>query len=468
MNVTLRARIDRLARECATKDVWVQAKNFVDLDAELDAEINEAKPRLLGHLSPWSPEDRATAEAFVQMAMKLASAGTAIAERCQRNDIEEHYSALATWVVMGALANYATATKWSLMSRRPSPVRHDRLHVLLMLAESMALSRSPEALLREGAMRALTAERHYLRTLLLPLVCGRGLDRQQVEIADSWLWTWVRDYDLARSADPGELAYWVDLQSETGLRASRFRPEGQAVRLVVVSKLQDQLALVVRGLHCGQIYPGFGLSTDFRIEAHVGVIEHVSGLLARLERATPERVSRRTGIQPSGAQIFFSLDDILQGACANPDGAVAIVEESDVGARLAVKRSLWERSRIGDLVGLRSDGDRRMTVAMVSRRPEPGARFEYEIEVDWISRDPRPLWLRTCETALVPRQFTALYLPGSDAFGRADSLLLQEAALTCDRRFDIHAEDGTYRVDIQATRHRGPGWVAAGFSIASE
>jgi hypothetical protein len=109
-----------------------------------------------------------------------------------------------------------------------------------------------------------------------------------------------------------------------------------------------------------------------------------------------------------------------------------------------------------------------MAVAVVSRKHDGGLGQQFEVDVDWIAREPRPLWLRSRETALVPRRFPALFLAGSDAFGRADTLLVRDAATTCGQEFDVALEDGTYCIAFDATRRSGRGWHAATFRVEQE
>jgi hypothetical protein len=81
-----------------------------------------------------------------------------------------------------------------------------------------------------------------------------------------------------------------------------------------------------------------------------------------------------------------------------------------------------------------------------------------------VSRSPRPVVVRSQESALVPRKFSALYLPGSEPSGRAD-LLLMDDRYDDGQAYDLSVCGRSFTVQATRAKHKGRGWIASEFAV---
>ena len=465
MSAFLGKRIDRFAQGDAVLDPWTQAQAYLDLALSLDESIADLKPALLKRSAePWSADDRRAAEDIAEHARRLGAAGVGMVERCMRQGPEGKQRDLLLCVIGMVLSNLSIAIKWSLMSRQRRTSRFDDLHALFRMAEDLKGLRSEVELVREGFERTACPESLYISALLLPVVSASNFLPREIEIADELLLAWTQEYTIARSAESGEPALWIDVQGSLGPRLAQFRPDGRSVRLIVLAKMRAHLRAAMHECHLGTA-PAAAMAADFGLDVYARVLEHFGTFLGRVATVTSHLNGRRSAGQPPGAEIFVALDDILRGAPGQPDGTVTVREESDGEARIVLRRALWDRLEPGQLVGLRSAADAPLTVALVSRKFEASSDFEWTAGIEWIGRAARPVALNSRETSLVPRKMPGLYLPGTLPSGADDMLLTDDGAADETTRYDVKVGELAVTLRPSRTRHKGRGWLASAFEV---
>lgn len=482
MNADLLHRIDSLFRECRDGDPLLHARAYVALDADIEIAITAAKARIFDPGQTWGDTERSIA-GIHDSAERLATVGGLIAAQCERLPADDAQEALLRKVIVIGLANHGTAAKWSAtVHGKPREGALGRNHALYRLSERLGTARAPEPLVREGVSRALTPEAHFMRAVLLPAVSGE-LNGPQLEILDSWLWTWVRDYRLTRESEAGEPSLWVDLRSDQGLRFAPYAPEGGDVRYLVMSRIREQLAEVIDGFHAGQIYPGFGQSTEMRIEAHVGLIDQLEAMWDRACMAVRPAVSARAGSARPKVDAFAGMTEILAQGFAGtrqaalklgtgeiqplPRRQVEVQEDSDDAVRLAVDNGLWDTVCQGDLVALRAEGDTFPSIGMVRRRYITRRSSGARLELTMLARAAQKVILRErgATGGGTPQIVPALYAPGADTCGRFDSLVVADSTFARNASYELSLEGRLYVIRFTRAKQRGRGWVAAKFEV---
>ena len=142
-------------------------------------------------------------------------------------------------------------------------------------------------------------------------------------------------------------------------------------------------------------------------------------------------------------------------------------DESDHGLGLLADGKQWENLAIGDLLGVKSPGDA-FPILGVAVRKLPG-RGEHGalVGVELLARDPRRVTLsasdRASKSAL--KLFDCLYLPGKDASGDLDSIVVGHDVFAVKASFELVLAAQTYVIAFNRMRRQGRGWVLAGFEI---
>jgi hypothetical protein len=478
----------QLERQAAMADPWVTAPVLFEVEQAISDRIHAMQGKVLGNLLLWNESDDAFTKWASEVTRTLGEAAARYALRAEETCHSDARASVLQRLLVLAIVNRGDATKWETIAKgAPSVMGGAGLHALYRLAERIGQAHAAEFLERGGVAYNLTVEAHYLRVIMLPLVCHGVLNRQQVEIADSWLWKWTPDYRLATSNERGEPGLWVDLAGDGAVRTPYFAPEGKDVRFVMVSALHDQLAEVVRDFHAGIIFPGHGVSTEFRIEEHIAVLDYMQRIWERVQHAHSRRRSERKERGGTRIEGFAGLGEfldrgyatVLGGAPAEPEihplGNLYEIprrwfhvnDESEHGLGLLADAKQWEHLAVGDLLGVRNATDAYPTLGVVVRklpaRGEKGALLGVEI----LAREPRRVTLSASDRSekFALKQFECLYLPGKDSSGSTDSILVPQDAFTSQSNFELAIGGLNYVIAFNRMRRQGRGWVVAGFEI---
>jgi hypothetical protein len=457
-----------LAKGAASADPWITAPALFVLEQSISDRIHALQGPILGKVVAWNDADEAFALWAREATQLMADAAAQFATRSEDSCKGDERKGVLQRLIMLALVNRGDATKWETITQGvPAHVGGAALHGLYRLAERIGQAQVVEILKRGGVSQGLTIEAHYLRVLMLPLLCHGLLNRQQIEIADSWLWTWTPSYRLATANERSEAGLWVDLAGDGALRTPNFSPEGMDVRHAIVTALKTQLAEVVAAFHSGVIYPGFGCSSEFRVDEHIAVLDYVQRIWERVQPVHSRRRSERIQREATPIEAFVGLGEFMDrgfGPKANLLEATRrwfrVNDESDHGLGLFVDEMQWEQLQVGDLVGVKAMADAYPILGVAVRKLPARGDHECLLGVEILGRDPRRVSLKSAQ-----KQFECVYLPGKDPSGSLDTILVAEGVFADKANFELVLDQQTYVIELNRMRRQGRGWVVAGFEI---
>jgi hypothetical protein len=464
-------KLNEVARVVESADPVTLGPLVVDMRREFTDAAQAGKSELLGNPLCWDTEERNIAQWLGEGYSILSRSATRVCERLASGPTGDDADQRLAELMVVALVSRGNSQKWHAIAGSSLATSSlSRIHGLFRLAERRGVARAPVSANHEGVRHTVTVEGMYLRVLLFGFLFNGHLARQQVEILDSWLWTWVSEYRLTAEPEQGALGLWVDLQAEEGVRNAFVAPQGLDVRFLVVSTLVSQIDEVVGGFHAGTIFPGYGVSCDFRIEEHVAVVDFLQGLLQRLKRAGgAPRSARRTLAMPR-IEAFVGVGEILRRGLGEgysdseqPRRFVRIRDVSDTGMRLVAQERDWQSIEVGDLLGFREPSTGTFVVCEVVRKLPDSEPQCVQLGVSVVSREPRRVTFKPHGGA--GATLDALYLPGEDNCGRADMLLGTDNDIAGFGVRDLEVGAFIHAVQPNRVRRRGRGWTAAGFEV---
>jgi len=453
--------------------------------------LNRDQESLLDNPLQWTPEDRELAHWAANATWRWCAAAASAADASAGRD-----SAAA--LIGATLCMAGDSMKWHAIASMPCPNElMARASRALRVAETLGVTETEVVCEADGATLTRQAPHLYARALLLGYLTSGNLTRQQVEIADAWISRWSRDYALSRTAPASGTAMWVDVSKGHRLRAGEVAVAGD-VRFLVLDALPRQLAIVERGFHSGRIFPGAGVSVKFRIEEHVAVLDHLHRLLEQLRAKEPSRRAPRTLVEGATVEVFAGVREIAAGArMANPAlrhpqsiATLALVEDgsrlrdaidslqeielkrrwmgladvSEDGIGLHAPLGDQEDIGVGDLVAVSEGGT--LAVGEVTRRV-PDGTAGVVIGVEIRTRSARPVRLQRIAGAdgRGARELDAVFIPGADACGRADALVVTEGNYDPRARYELAIDDCVFVIALNRVRRQGRGWLSCGFEV---
>jgi len=142
---------------------------------------------------------------------------------------------------------------------------------------------------RDNYAASPTLDALFVRALLLEAICRGNLEPRQVEIVDGWLWEWSGDYVFTDS-DAGAVLVLEAAGNAGFVRATGNRAAGATCP----REARGPHRMVVDAFRRGEIYPGYGLAIDFRVEEHAAVLDFLRRFLdsARYRRARESHEGR--------------------------------------------------------------------------------------------------------------------------------------------------------------------------------
>ena len=466
---------------------------FLRVESDFDAGVLRVKPDLLGSVLCWKPEDRELSAWIYDQHRELAELARRGADLFERR-VGADDKRTVRFVAL-AFLHWGEAAKW-VVDRRDA-YDYAWMHWLMRLAIETSRNLEVIELRLDGRGRTATLEALFLRTLLLDRFAGGNLSRQQIEILDAWLWEWMPVLK-ACSTWPQEPALRADLDGKGGLRAGQ-RPDAGPTLYLRIAPLEARRREVIKEFHRGRIVPAVGIASDFRVEEHVAVLDHLriafeepqgEGAATRPER----RHSRRAPVE-----VWVGLSEILaRGLNAltpvtpphvlsvkkglsdtqrirqvqfldefeSPRRFLRLVDVSDTGYGLEASDAEAFGIGVGDLVGMKLSDDEPCVLGRVARRvPGPHAG-KVVIGVDALCTRPRALTLsrrerqnRTDDDELF------IYVPGGDASGAQDAFVVHEKLLNETGAHEAMLGENRFTLQFNRVRRKGRGWALAGFEI---
>lgn len=466
------------------------------LEADFLVLSEQARAHLLGSSLTWSEIERAEATWLRNASDQLAIVGYGLCQAAikERGPGDGHaFGAMAR-----TLRYMGDAVKWDVAVNRQA--RHDlaKPHAIMRSAMAAGRQREPLSLRVDGREADCTLEFLYFRVLLLARFTSGALNSKQIEILDAWMWLWMPALKAVEDA-PGDSVLRVDLDSTDGLRRGKRTGIGPSLYLPP-GPIEEAYRSIVQEFHAGRLVPSHGITTTFRIEEHVAVLDlirqglrdsgrplvsradrHETNLLVELhvglaevmERAfSPEAPPAATltlavhdGQRVDGARLERDRDTAVDAVYERPRRLVRVANVSETGFGIEGDERDCGAVSVGDLVALRLERGGALELGKVVRSVSatPGRTW---VGVRRIFGRARPIEV-VQPSALLDRRrdMTLLFVPGEDESGRHDACLVTERAYTEGAPLDAYVGDFVYTFRFNRPRDRGRGWVLAGFEI---
>ncbi|MBK8324497.1 MAG: hypothetical protein IPL06_17765 [Betaproteobacteria bacterium] len=473
-----------LRREASEGEPRAAAREILDQYRRFMAAVGDEEGELLSNPLLWNEDEAARGHwiegAFHELSRAAASALQRFADAAANAPGDSRVAELAAV----ALCACTASIKWAEIAgsgRRAASMAE--VHRTWKLARDLGLDESTPPVPADGGLEvALPVRAHYARALMLEAFCRGNLGRQQVVVLDAWLWAWCAAYRLSDGPAAGALLA-VDAGGSRGLRALA---DGENLhgQVLVIEPMAEQIEHVVSEFQAGRIFPGHGLSTTFRLEVHVGLLDTLRAFLAVARKGLALR-QRREGCEEL-VDVFVGLTEILAKAASavntsrSPSrpaqGAPGIdsqyeisrrtlrlVDESESGLGLEGDEGA-QPLEVGTLLGLMRDDGSPVVLAEVARRvSRPGHPTRFGVRI--LARALHRLEISKGD-GRGPTQ--ALYLAGTDSSGRQDSVLVAQGDFDPLADYEIRFPDRVYRVNLNRVRHQGRGWLLAGVEVAGE
>lgn len=483
----LRPRGDNLERA---------AKAHAALDAEFQAAADAARARLLPSSLAWA-EDAHDEAAWLRRASDgLATTGfllgVALLERrgaADRTTIE---------MIARTLARMGDTIKWDVAGQRPPRLEFAKAHALLRPMMAANSHREPLQRAVEGREAACTIESLYFRALLLARFASGSLTVKQVEILDAWMWMWMPALEGLEEAPAGS-PLRADLDTSHGLCTGLRTGHGPSLYLPTTS-IEEAYRAILREFHAGRLVPAEGITTSFRIEEHVAVLEvvrrglresvqpsnhraerHATNIVAELHVGLGELMER--GFLPPAPQALLTLavsdgqrvdahrderdrDTAVESIYERRRRMVRVANVSDTGLGIEGNDADCGGISAGDVVALRLEAGGPLEICKVARSvPSPVGRVW--IGARRISSQARPIEVVQPVGLAGSEDVTLVFVPGLDESGRHDACLVSERAFEEGGPLEAFLGDCVYTFKFNRVRDRGRGWVLAGFEIVA-
>jgi hypothetical protein len=471
----------------ATADPFLFSRELLDHMRRFEATAFPTYRELLGTTLLWNDAERA----FVHWAKHgyhlLARTAAEALHRAAARDalLDESGGELAAL----AFAAYGNEIKWAeIAGAGYDPVCLVEIRRLHEMVERAALGAFRFTVPRDEDLESVTLDSLAIRAMLLDAVCRGNLDPRQVEIVDAWFHEWADKYVFTES-DAGAVLV-LEPGRQKGLRAPTAESRGN--RFLNIDALEAQIRSVVDGFRRGEIFPGYGLVTEFRVEEHTVALDFLRRFLesARYRRAREFRQGREeklealvglheilprafaprtsplaprrsaTPAEPRPAQQLPGIDEVYE----IPRRYMRVLDESADGLGVEFDDEPARPVYVGTVVTLHHDEGSPPVLCEVMRRSiHPGGKARLGLRI--ISRAPKPVRLsQPGEGAGV----TAIYVPSDDASGQVDSLLVAESDFRLREDFEVRFEDRVFVIRMNHVRYHGRGWHLAGFEVSEE
>jgi hypothetical protein len=233
-------------------------------------------------------------------------------------------------------------------------------------------------------------------------------------------------------------------------------------------------------LRHGRIPSSVGAGGAFPIEEHVALLATVEKLHESIVAGGETRVDRRTALESREVDVAIGLERTMRKAreAAAPStmeqpavGGMQMIDVSEGGMSVLSADPRITQATVSAALAdpdverwLRNQETGRWIIGTVVRKQPGKGRGEVLVGVEVIAYRSIAIELVRTDASAVP----ALFLPGTNAEGRHDSLLLALADYRAGSRFTIRMGSASYSVELNRIARRGTDWVNARFEIASK
>ncbi len=442
---------------------------------------------ILGTTLLWSDGERA----FVHWAREAFHSFARAAAEALRRDAANDNLLTETGGELAALAlaAYGNAVKWAeIAGAGYDPACLVEIRRVCGLVERSAIGGDRFAVPRDQHAESPTLDALLIRALLLDAICRGNLEPRQVEIVDSWLWEWSGDYAFADTEAGAVLA--IDSGRPRGLRPGAH--DDSRRRYIRIERLEDHIKSVVDGFRAGEIFPGYGLAAELRVEEHAAALDFLRRFLdsARYRRSRESRDGREQKLE-----ALVGLAEIMPKAFSPRSGPLApakpgrepaahhgqqlpgldaifdiprrymrVLDESADGVGVEYEDDPTRPVSVGTVITLHHDDASPPLLCEVMRRvTASGGKARLGLRI--LSRAPKKLKLWR---PVIDSSVSAIYLPSDDASGQVDSLLVAESDFHQHENLEARFDDRVFVLRMNRVRYHGRGWHLAGFEVGEE
>lgn len=357
-------------------------------------------------------------------------------------------------IVARALRAHALQLKWMLLRYGPIEARLWReLGHLYQAAEARGFASQPVQIYR-GAHGETTAEREFLRAMMLAASCAEALAPERQEIAERAIAHFSGSFRIACSAEG--CTHCFDLAAaRPPVRLFKGAEPGATLRFFGAGAALAELErLAAQVAASGMVPEEAALGAGFEPDAVVGTLRHVA---QHWSATPPARGSERRAatacvtVVPGFAGILGTLEpageDVLDfsGERAAESWLVENVSEGGYGAVIPSLRSDW--IKVGALVGLQSEADRYWGVGVIRRIVRDDANRRH-VGIQLVSRTAIPVRLAragaSSSFSLNRAQQSAILLSTARDRRGEIALLLREGVFNPRDSFEMTVRDRTY------------------------
>jgi hypothetical protein len=399
--------------------------------------------------------------------------------------------------------------KWGYFLNEPGrAIPWKQVHALYSLAETDGYSQVPFVLHAAQPSFKPSVQSLYLRTLILDLINTGSLSKIQIEIADGWFSSWCGDYALDTEYSTRNHLFFVDLASDSGMHLMRKDSHGDSMRYVRADGLKAQIEEVQAGLRHGRLYAGYGAGAVFPVEEHIALLAIIEKLYHSILAGSENRIEERTHFEDREVDVILGIERVMrkmreQPVAPAPMAAVAptaastielegsglsltatdavpatadapadpdierwrVYDLSSKGYGLLVDRPEAEMLLLNGIIALRNHESGGWIVGTIVRKLANRARGEILVGVEVLAY--RPIAVDGAPySSGVPLQ--ALYLPGTDANGKLDSIIVRTGDFRSDQSYELKAGGSLYRIRLNRVIRKGADWIKARFEIEAK
>ena len=398
--------------------------------------------------------------------------------------------------------------KWGWFLNEPGrAIPWKQVHALYSLSETDGYSQVPFVLHAAQPSFKPSVQSLYLRTLILEVLNTGSLSRVQIEIADGWFSSWCADYALDTEYSTRNHTFFVDLASDAGMRLMRKDSHGDSMRYVRMDGLKAQIEEVQGGLRHGRLYAGYGAGAVFPVDEHIALLTIIEKFHQSILAGSENRIEERTHFEDREVDVVVGVERVMRKmreapiAPASPAASVApaaadtiemgglsltatdatpavlegpadpdierwrLYDLSSKGYGLLVDRPEAEMLLLNGLIALRNHESGGWIVGTIVRKLANRVRGEILVGVEVLAYRPIVVDAQPFSGGS-PLQ--AIYLPGIEANGKLDSILIRTTDFRTDQVFEVRAGGALYRVRLNRVIRKGADWIKARFEIESK
>jgi hypothetical protein len=461
--------------------------SFVALEWQFEQEVLKEQGPLLANPLMWDEGDQALSQWILRQFIKLADMGKRVMDIIANKGRGDP---VLSYVIGRALVHHGNVWKWTQFAGRSgNEIGFANLNSLFARAIETGVENQAQSYQRDGKTIAPTLAGLYVRAHMLARVCSGNLNRQQIEIFDTWMWASMGEVQL-REDHAGVPVIRFEPGGNRGLQ---FGPGEAASARYLPAEITRRLAdRIQNDFHRGLIYPGHGATQSFRLEEHVAVLDFLRGFVEQVERGRHPLRAERVQCDGQLVEVHCGLSDILRSlssgtrnlgprlAPTDPSAAnkidtiyemkrryMALIDRSDSGLGMEVPANEASDLGVGDIISVSLSDSGEPVMGEIARIVPSTRDGVLRVGVHLSFPDCQTIEVRVAGAAASRRDSNAIYVPGPDSSGRYDVLLVSETFAQSKPLCEITLGEQAYDLRINHIREKGRGWVAAGFEVVS-